>query len=192
MGRGWFRGNHESDTMKSSLFATGCLLGMMSSRLLAQDILYHTKGPSPINNALRDLDLDATGTSSEDEFLALLRAQTWDLVIVQQYNFYGPDVIDQILAELESHVDRGGPLMFSHARLDLMPEFWPMLGIADANNLFVPLTDIISSSNGSPFPVPPHPAFSTHARWPLSDELFGPDYGDSLIPTSQSYSIAQY
>lgn len=167
---------------------------MMSPGTNAQDIVYHG-GPwdsFPIASALRDLDLDYTSERDVDELLVLLRSQSWDLVIVRGFAVYDPDEITSLVPELEAHVDHGGALMFSHARIDLMPEFWPMLGIVDASNIFLPLAEIISSSNGSPFPVPPHPAFSTHARWPVGDELFGPDFGDALTPSSQSYSIAQY
>lgn len=157
-----------------------CLV-LAASAAHAQDdpqILFSTPAPwqsTPINGALFDLDLLAERQVFPADLLAALRRQQWDLVIVRWPIRYPPDVYFEILGELTDHVDGGGALMFSIAQLDEMPEYWPLLGIADARDLTLPLSDI-----RSPHPIR-HPSVEIGGM-NVSDELFGPDFGDALTP----------
>ena len=159
----------------------------------APQILFSSPGPwasNPIGTALARLDLDSEIASSPADLLAALRRQEWDLVIIRWYPPYPPEVYFEILGELTAHVDRGGGLMFSIAELDRMPEYWPLLGITGATDLQLPLSDIIPPEGFIPVERR-HPAFR-NGFLQVGDELFGPDYGDSLVPSQGSIVLASF
>jgi len=145
---------------------------------------------NPINSALFDLGLSADRPAFPVDLLGALRRHAWDLVIIRWSTPYPPDVYVEILDELTAHVDRGGALMFSIAELDQMPEYWPLLGIADAMDLELPLEDIVSSGFVGD-PGPPHPAFSSTVLSAIGDPMSF-DFGDALVPAVGTFTIAQY
>lgn len=175
----------------AALVLTACLL-LTGTRCWSQQVLFHTDSwhTRPINTALLDLGIDVRGVTDEQEFLDQLRLRRWDLVIVHLRDPYAAPYRADILAALHEHVDNGGALMFSVAQLDEMPDFWPLLGIEGARDLELPLSDIIPP--GGFIPVERrHPAFR-NGFLQVGDELFGPDYGDSLEPGQGSIVLASF
>lgn len=172
---------------KTTLASLAACFTVLAPQALAQRVLHFTDGwrTNPIGTAMVELGLDPRGVIDEQAFLDMLRSREWDLVIVRRYNPLGPSVRNFVLDELEAHVDRGGALMFSMAQLDEQPLLWPLLGIEGARDLELPLSDI-----RSPYPTR-HPSVAVGGL-NVSDEIFGPDFGDTLIPTRESFTLDVY
>lgn len=187
--------------MRFLRLSTLLLVAMTAASARAQDdpeILYS----SPfiwewqyIGTALGQLGLGPHTTlliANETELLTELRAQEWDLVIIRWYRPFALGQRDEIAAELEAHIQRGGKLMFSMAQIEQNRVLWDTLGIADTENLELPLPDIVAPRGGPFEPELRHPAHRQISRWGLGDEVFGPDYGDRLVPQAGSFPIALY
>ncbi|MEQ9095695.1 MAG: GC-type dockerin domain-anchored protein [Phycisphaerales bacterium] len=129
----------------------------------------------------------------EDLLLPALRDGPWDLVIIRWFDAFEGPLAGDIIAELASHVDGGGKLMFSMAQLDEQPEVWPILGIDAAVDVEEPLQDIFTV-HGRDDPTRRHPAFR-QLGWRVNDDPFLPptsDYGDWLEPGGDASVIAEF
>lgn len=152
-----------------------------------QEVLVHVSGiagTSPMAGALRDLEIAFENAQTNQETLDAMRAQEWDLVVIQRTVRFPPDFESDILAELEAHVDRGGRLHFQMADLERVPAAWhDLLGLVGASDLQLPLSHIEST-------FPAHPSGGGFLL--LSDDRFPPDYGDALLPASATIVTQRY
>ncbi|MFI4915376.1 MAG: GC-type dockerin domain-anchored protein [Phycisphaerales bacterium JB060] len=176
------------------------VLALAATRAPAQDdprILF--SGPegferNPIATALFNLGyLDTVGVFQREELLLpALRDGHWDLVIIRWFDTFEGPLAGAIIDELAAHVDGGGKLIFSMARLDEQPEMWPILGITRAADVEEPLQDLVATYGGID-PDQWHLAFS--GLWRVNDDPFLPitsDYGDRLEPAVGSFPVAVY
>ena len=180
---------------------TALLLALASSCTRAQDdpqILYSSPFTWEwrwISTALGSLDLlDHTTSIPQDgqDLLDQLRAQEWDLVIIRWRFAFGRGFEADLADELEAHVQRGGKLMFSMAKIEQNPLLWDTLGIAGTENLELPLPNIVVPFGGLFTPELRHPAFSSTFGIGLVNEPAGPDYGDRLMLAAGSFPIALF
>jgi hypothetical protein len=149
---------------------------------------------NPIGTAIANLGLQEETTlafADEAPLLAALRSQEWDLVIIRWFDTFEGDDGAATIDELAAHVDRGGKLMFSMARLDEQPELWPVLGITQVWELSVPLEDILPTF-GATDPTKRHPAFRSRRSAVADDLPPTTDYGDHLVPDLQSFAVARF
>lgn len=184
----------------TTLFICG-VLALLTQSAFAQDdprIMYC--GPfnwesNPINGALSRLGLrdDTTNVfQSEEQLLPALRDGPWDLVIIRWFGTFEGPLAGDIIAELAAHVDGGGRLMFSMAKLDEQPEMWPVLGIDGAVDVAEPLQRV-QSAYGDTIPSLAHPLFGL--GWEVNLDPFLPpttDHGDVLAPSPGGFAVATY
>ncbi|MEQ8845419.1 MAG: GC-type dockerin domain-anchored protein [Phycisphaerales bacterium] len=133
--------------------------------------------------AILDLGLQdvTTVTVRQDDFLDELRSLRFDLVIVRSIDLFQPDLEDAILTELEDHVASGGKLHFQMAELDRASDrYLDLLGLEAAVELELPLHDLRA-------PIPPHPSVAGAGFVGARSEGLSPDYGDTLMPKSNSF-----
>lgn len=149
----------------------------------------------PISSAIVQLGLSPETTSiiaDAEDLLGLLRAQDWDLVIIRWYFAFGRGFEADLAAELEAHVQRGGKIMFSMAKIEQNPLLWDLLGIAGTENLELPLQNIRAPFGGVFDPELRHPAMSSTFGMTVEPDIFGPDYGERFEMLPGGFPIAVY
>ncbi|MEQ8317614.1 MAG: GC-type dockerin domain-anchored protein [Phycisphaerales bacterium] len=187
--------------MKTRVTLTALLLALASSHARAQDdpeILFSSPfswDAAWIGTAILGMGLGPHTTlipQDGQDLLDQLRAQEWDLVIIRWRFAFGRGFEADLADELEVHVQRGGKLMFSMAKIEQNPLLWDTLGIAGTENLKLPFPQIRVPFGGPLTPELRHPAFSSTFGMNLRDETFGPDYGDRLTPAPGAFPIALF
>lgn len=143
---------------------------------------------NPFTGAILDLGLrdETTVAVRQDDFLDELRSRQFELVIVRSIDLFQPALEDAILAELEAHLARGGKLHFQMAELDQASDrYLDLLGLAAVVELELPLVwlDTIEP--------PRHPSMP-FGGLSLNDQVYPPDFGDTLIHSPGSRAIIRY
>ncbi|MFG0283383.1 MAG: GC-type dockerin domain-anchored protein [Phycisphaerales bacterium JB039] len=126
----------------------------------------------------------AFATSLTDTFIDRLRARRWDLIVIRSYEQWPRS--DEILAELEVHLARGGRLLIQHAEIEEWPDLQAFLGLAGAVDLLPEPVDLYGEE---PF----HPSIDESGGAGVDPTApWWPDVGDILTPADGGYVIAEY
>jgi hypothetical protein len=122
-------------------------------------------------------------TRTENNFLEVIRMQSWDLVIIEMPF----DIITQkaLVAQLlEDHVAAGGRLLVNFNNLDEWPRLQRLMGVSRTQELLVPLNVLKTT--------PRHASYSISV--PVFPWITNPwtDSGDHLTPDGNGIVVGQF
>ncbi|MFG0286073.1 MAG: GC-type dockerin domain-anchored protein [Phycisphaerales bacterium JB039] len=118
---------------------------------------------------------------TEEHFLSELASRDWDLVALELYE-RPIERADLVAPALEAHLARGGALYVTSNRIDDMPEMWPVLGLARADEL-LEARDVFATR-------PIHPSWGGSGDASVIFQEW-PDGGDVLTPAGGGIVIGR-